>query len=179
MDWFWQQTTSVERSGCSAKLFKPEAQLLHLSFHLYHHINHHDFDLLRFYDIALLIATYPINWQEVLQAASMLQMVLPLQKLLPQFVKEWNAPIPPDVIEQLSQMHVSRRERRKFGQNRSTAAAFITNVLSLPTWKKRLRYARGILFPPLDYMKEYYKMRSPILLPFYYVHRWLSRSSQF
>jgi hypothetical protein len=179
MDWFWEQTDSYERNGSRFGCFKPEAQLLHLISHLSHHIDYNDTTLLRFYEIALLIDSSEIDWQEAFRAAVQFQMVLPLQKLLPVFVNEWDVSIPAEVLEQLTRLPVSQRERRiserTASAQRSGADDFITNLMSLPTWKGRLRYARGIIFPPPEYMKAYYQIQRPVLLPFYYLQRWLSR----
>ena len=79
-------------------------------------------------------------------------------------------------------MNPSVREKRKFmmfwGNDQNYAKTLLGETMSFPDWRSRLRYARLVLFPPKQYIIERYKVRTLLLVPFFYAFRLISRGFQ-
>ncbi len=136
------------------------------------------------HDLYQLIRLYAdsIDWEELLSVAQSFDLLLPLQKALPELEEGWGSPMPPGMLARLSSMAPSLREQRKFGMgwgaDQDYARTLLSGALSHPDWRSRLRYTGAILFPPRQYIIERYHVRQPALLPFYYAFRLLARLAQ-
>jgi len=173
--WFWQTARPVKMSEATTLVLSPTALLLHLCAHIYMH--HDREDLLSLNDICevLTVDREQLDWTEVLARAEACRLVLPLQRLLPVLAGEWGAPVPADILTQLAALPVSAEERRLFYWGAApTARRFLADLVSLPDWPARLRYAWRKLFPPPAYMRECYRVAHPWQLLFYYPYRWLT-----
>jgi len=180
MDWFWQTALSVRMGSTPALVLGPEAQILHLCGHLLlHHGSGDEPELLWLHDVAEVMAFYQeqIDWQQVLARAQAYDLVLPVQQVLTRVADEWSAPIPADVLKQLSVLFPSRDEVRIFNwltaEQRPVAQRFGVDLASMPSWQQRLRYAWINLFPSPAYMRHRYHIPRPFLVPLYYPYRWL------
>ncbi len=176
LDWFWETAQPVEIGQAAAWILGPEAQVIHLCAHLTLH--HGSEGRLWLHDIAEVIALYQsqINWEQLLAQAQACDLVIPLQRILPRIADEWQAPIPALVLEQLRALRPSRAEARVFSlltaKRRPVALRFWADLVSMPNWPHRLRYAWNNLLPSPTYMQRRYHISSPMLLLFYYPYRW-------
>lgn len=70
LDWFWSHTVAIEIDGRQARMFAPEAQVIHLAAHLV--IHHQGRGLRSAYDIALLLSRHAeqMDWPLVTQVAT-------------------------------------------------------------------------------------------------------------
>jgi hypothetical protein len=182
MDWFFAHQEALPQAGENAWALNPTALLLHLCAHLWLH--HNGGDLLGWYDIYLVLQkdAVRIDWDDLLARAAEFDLLLPLQRTLPELVSEWGAPVPTAVLEQLDRLQPSARERRKFGhilgEARNYADTIASSILAYPDWRTRLRFARLIFFPDPAYMLARYDRRSRFWLPWLYLYRLLSRALQ-
>jgi hypothetical protein len=184
MEWFWDNSLSVPLGQAAlVRLLAPEAQVLHLCGHLWLH--HRGGDLLGLNDIHEVIChnaaafnASAFDWSHLFRAARSLDLVIPLQKVLPALAEEWRTPIPPAVLDELRAIQPTRREQRKFSrlwwQKYTFAELLLVDLLSLPTWRDRLRYTWCKLFPLPEFMRATYPFSSGMLLPFAYLYRWLT-----
>lgn len=178
MDWFWDKIEADEIEGIQAQTFTPTAQLLHLCAHLWLH--HGGSNLLWECDIDTLIRRHGnrIDWYELIEAAAKFDLLIPLQKMLPEMVENWQSPVPHEVLIKIGGMQPSMRELRKFGKPWNTAPNFFKTItgsmLSYPTWSGRLHYMRILLFPPRKYIVERYRVGSQLLVPYFYMYRLVS-----
>lgn len=179
MDWFWQSAEPVEIGQVATLMLGPEAQMLHLCGHLLlHHGSGGDHSPRWLYDVAAVIASYGerVDWDEVLRRAQVYDLVLPLQRVLPQVRDEWKVPLPVGVLERVRTLQPSRDEVRVFGQltaaRRPVAQRFWADLTGIPDWRARVRFAWNNLFPSPLYMQRRYSIPYCFLLPFYYPYRW-------
>ncbi len=176
IDWFWQTALPVRIGNAPSLVLGPEAQVLHLCGHLLLH--HSGEELLWLHDVAEVIAFYreQIDWEQVLARAQAYDLVLPTQQILTRVGEEWQAPIPPDVLERLRALRPSRDEERVFAwlaaRHSSAAQRFWADLASMPGWGPRLRFVWRNLFPPAGYVQHCYRIAHPLLLPLYYPYRW-------
>ena len=182
LDWFWKNKTCTKKEGGDVLTLNPTAQILHLSAHLWLH--HGGGDLLGMNDLYQLIRLYGerIDWEEVVSVGESFDLLLPLQKVLPELAENWKSPVPGEVLSKLAKMDPSVREKRKFmmfwGNDHNYAKTLLGGAMSFSDWRSRLRYARLVLFPPKQYIIERYKVRTSLLVPFFYAYRLISRGFQ-
>ena len=151
LNWFWQTARPASFSHSQALVLGPEAQLLHLCAHLALH--HGGERLFWRHDVVAVLYAYRdrIDWDLVLAKAQLLDLVLPLQQVLPAVSAEWGAPIPENVLHRLEALIPSPAEVRVV--NRLTAAdrpvvqRFWTDLAGQASWRARLLYALVQLFP--------------------------------
>lgn len=175
--WFWETAQPVQIGGARTLVLGPEAQILHLCAHLQFH--HDGQGLGWLHDIAEVVAFYEgrIDWDEVLVRAQAYELVAPLQHMLPKVADEWGASIPADVLDRLRGLRLSRNEARGIewleDQYRPVAQQFLAELVGTRGWRARLRCAWDKLFPAPAYMQSRYGMPHRVLLPLYYLYRWL------
>jgi len=178
MDWFWQTALPVHIGDVSAWVLGPEAQVLHLCGHLLlHHGSEKRLRLLWLHDVAEVIAFYQeqIDWDQVLARARAYDLVLSAQQILTQVGDEWQAPIPPTVLERLCALRPSCGEGQSFAWLTTVdrpAQRFWTDLASVSGWGPRLRFMWYDLFPSAGYMQRRYRIPHRLLVPLYYPYRW-------
>lgn len=180
--WFWKNITISLREGVAFRTFNPTAQLLYLCAHLWLH--HEGGNLLWQHDIDLLIRRHgpDIDWNEIIEISASFELLIPLKKILPELVGVWKTPVPETILLELARLETSVREQRKSGNSFTNNAnyfeAFLNNMLSYPNWHSRLAYIRMIVLPPRRYIVERYRVRSPLLVPYFYAYRLVSTAIQ-
>ena len=182
MNWFLGQRIAVEKDGWEVFTFSPLVQLLHLSGHLWLH--HGGGDLLGLNDIYQVIRQNHerIDWEQVLATGEAFELLLPLQKVLPELAAQWKSPVPEEILAKLSQTRPTLRETRKFGKfwgdDHNIADTLLAYALSYPDWPTRLRFLWTRVFPPPGYIRDHFKVRTPLLIPYFYTYRLAARAIQ-
>ena len=177
MDWFWESARPAAIADVPAFVLGPEALLIHLCGHLALH--HTNTGLLWWYDVAEVLAAYreEIDWPALLAHTQEYGLLLPVRTVLSRAVDEWGAAVPADVVHALRSLRESPMERRIFADltaaQRSPRRRFWSDLTSMSDWRRRLRFARTNLFPSPAYMRRRYAIAHPLLIPFYYLYRWL------
>ena len=173
----WETAESVAFEGSTACALSPEHELLHLCGHLALH--HRGVGLLWWNDIADLITCDAdrLDWDRLLTEAEALNLIMPLQAVLPEAAERWAAPVPPDVLYRLAALVPRPDEARVYHQltagHRPPARRLLSDLSEIPGWGARLRFLFRNLFPSAAYMDERYGISRPWLRPFYYLRRWL------
>jgi hypothetical protein len=177
MAWFWETALPVQVEGSAALVLGPEALLLHLCAHL---ALHHGSSGARWlHDVAEVVQRFQdrLDWEQLLGRAQAWDLVLPVQQVLGRVARDWQAPIPDDILQRLSALRPSLAEARVVARltapQRPVAQRFWSDLASMPAWGDRLRYAWGNLFPSAAYMRQRFGISPPLLLPFAYPYRWL------
>lgn len=172
----WASAVEFQMDDQPARVLSPELELLHLCGHLTLH--HRGQGLLWWNDIAEVIhADSPrLNWDKLLQQAAELDLVLPLQHILPEVARGWRAPVPPEALDRLAALTPSREEAQVFDSltagHRPPARRLLADLQGLPGWKPKARFLASNLFPSAAYMDERYAITHPWQRPFYYPYRW-------
>ncbi|MCS6844604.1 MAG: nucleotidyltransferase family protein, partial [Caldilineales bacterium] len=170
--WFWETAAEAQVGHTPVRILGPEAELLYLCGHLALH--HRGEGLLWQHDLAALLAAgaHTLDWDGLLARAQQLELLLPLQTLLPILARRWAAPVPAAVLERLAGLRPTPQEARVFRQltthQRPVLQRLAADLAGIPTWRGRLRYAWCNLFPSADYMRQRYAVRHGALLPLYY-----------
>ena len=177
MDWFWETAGTASIAGAPTLVLGPEALLIHLCGHLALH--HGGKGLLWWHDVVEVLVWYRgrIDWPELLSRVEWYDLLLPVRTVLTGAAEEWGAPVPDAVLRALCAQVPSPRERRVFADlgaaQRSAGQRFWSDLVAIPDWRQRLRFARTNLVPSAAYMRQRYRIAHPLLLPFYYPYRWL------
>jgi len=147
LQWFWDHTVPATIGGAPALSLAPEAQLLHLCAHA--RLHHYGDELLWLHDVAELLtaARDRIAWNVVLRQARACHLVSAVRDVVMDVGREWQAPIPTNVLRELSTLR--------------------------PSLTSSARYAWARVFPSFPYMQQRFGVPRRWLLPFYYPYRWL------
>jgi hypothetical protein len=130
-------------------------------------------------DIALLVKKHlnVIEWEELFSRAQDNNLLIPICKALEILASEWQVAIPQPILARLEQLQPTHQEQIVFArltsQERGVAGRFWDDIRSIPSWRMRLLFAWDNLFPSPAYMQDRYRIPHPILLPFYYLYRWM------
>jgi hypothetical protein len=158
----------------TAQMLAPEDQLLHLCIHnLFHHLG----QLYRTgADIAFLLTKFgdQIDWDHLLNLAIDSQMILALESTLSQAANQWYAPVPKNVLAELSTLQPRVRERFFLRSQRSEFLKVLRTFAMLPGLDLRGQFVFGQLFPERAYMEWRYGTRSTTPLPLAYTRRYAS-----
>ncbi len=177
MDWFWENTKSLEIEEMSYRVLNLEANLVYLPAHM---ALHHRFrGLHSLLDMALLIVHNQdrIDWEVVIRAAQQSELLCSLSATLDRLAQYWPS-LPIDEPRRLlKDTQPSTQDRRLFEllstDERTVTLDFYTTLVTLPDFASRVRYAWVNLFPHPAYMIERYKIRAPWHLPYWYLIRFV------
>lgn len=168
LDWFWAHRTPFRVQGRTAFMLDASAQLLHLAAHSALH--HQDSRLIWSYDLALLVSQQAarLDWYETIETAQAFGLALSLRHALQEMSTLWQLPLTPQAQAFVAQPKSSWSERAMFSLARSRyrEARWLADGLGVG-----LTYWLSHLFPAPAYMLQHYRVRHPILLPFYYLAR--------
>lgn len=180
IEWFWERTVEASITGHSARLFAPEAQLLHLSLHFALH--HWSDRLLWAFDLALLLAQHSgtLDWDEAVEAARRFGLAQAMQTSLAVVAEWWGVAPPPAALARLKAARpgVAERWLLRVMTARRREARILSDGLSLPGTRAKLGYWLGLVFPSQAYMRQRYGVKHGALLPAYYAARLLTGAFQ-
>ena len=170
MDWFWEHTALVEIGQQHARVFSPEAQLLHLCSH--HALHHADQGLFWLYDIAELIRQYGsiLDWDTVITLANRYEWGRSLASAVEGVFTVFGMPVDPAVKLKVSRLQESPQERF----TRAMVGRFswvLVNGWQHVGLRRRLGFWLRMLFPPADYMRRRYGASGRIRLGTQYLRR--------
>lgn len=178
MDGFWETARPATIGQTPAQVLGPEAQLLHLCAHLVLH--HAGGELLWLHDVAEAVVAYrdeDLDWDRLISQARAWRLVRPVQQVLARVSADWQAPIPPAVLERLGDLRPSPEEERVLtaitSAQGSAGRRLWAELRSMPAWGPRLRFLGRSLFPPPGYVRHCHTVPHPLLVPLYYPYRWL------
>jgi len=160
----------------TSHVLSSEHELLHLCGHLALH--HRGVGLLWWNDIAELITCDAdrLDWNRLLTEAGRLNLIMPLQAVLPEAAEQWAAPVPPDVLHRLAALVPRPDETRVYHQlttdYRPPTQRLLADLSGITDWRARLRFLFRNLFPSAAYMDERYGIRRPWMRVCYYPYRW-------
>jgi hypothetical protein len=175
-DVLWSAARPIKFNRTPTLMLGPEIQFLHLCGHL--SLHHAGKGWLWRHDLAeiLMHATYHLDWERLLASAQNYDLVIPLRTHLTEVVDIYKINIPIQVLSKLTDLTPSPFERHFFSTSSSPSAApgktFLNDFRNIPGLRSKVHFALANLFPSSMYMKYRYKVKSPFLLPFYYIYRW-------
>lgn len=179
LDWFWGTARPLSTDVSQGLILGPEAQLLHLCAHLMlHHSGMPPGYLLWLHDIAAWLTHFGValDWDALLAHAPRYDLLLPLQRILPVVARDWDAPMPPDVLAQLAALRPSATERRVAARltdpQRTVTQRFWDDLATLDDWPSRVGFAVANVFPAPAYMQARYGVANPVFVPLLYPYRW-------
>lgn len=175
MDWFWENTVTLEIEGEKYKVLNPVANMVYLPAHL---ALHHRYQALHpLLDLALLIIHHQetTDWNKVIHAAQQFELLFALRETLNRLAQHWSSLPILEPLQYLDRVQPSTNDSRLFhlltAETRTTTLDFYTTFVSLPGFLPRLRYAWVNLFPQPAYMNRRYGVIRNWHLPYWYLHR--------
>ncbi len=197
MAWFWETARPIHINGSATLMLGAEAQLLHLCSHLVlHHGQAAGLDLRLLVDVAELLRQTVdvandgadrtadhqpgqrvdgIDWALVLRRAQAWDLVIALQRVLPDAAARLGAPVPATALAELRRLRPRPEEARVVAAlttvDAGVAERFWTDLAGLSGTRARLRFIRYNLFPSADYMRQRYGHRGAVP-PWAYLYRW-------
>ena len=173
-DYLFPRSLPLQIGTETARMLAPEDQLLHLCIHnLFHHLGQlHRTGA----DVAFLLTKFgdQIDWDKLLSLAVESQMILAFESTLRQAANQWYAPVPENVLSELSALQPRVRERFFLRCQRSEFLKVLRTFVTLPGIGLRAQFAIGQLFPERAYMKWRYGTRPTTPLPLAYTRRYAS-----
>ena len=179
LDWFWNSAKFSGTENLSALVLSPEAQLLHLSGHIW--LSKHAVEpmLLWMNDIAALIYAYEnrLDWDLLLRQTEGCQLIYTVRHTLQKLRREWKVPIPQEVLSHLETMNPSPFELDvidRYITDRSPLERARDKLSDAPNSRHRAALALRWLFPSPEFLRFRYRNTHPLALPFLYIYRgWL------
>jgi hypothetical protein len=179
LDWFWQSARISKSNNHPTMILSPEAQLLHLSGHIW--LSKHALEpmLLWLFDIAALIYNYQdeLDWDLLLRQTENCHLVYTIRHTLQKLAQEWHVPVPAEVLARLETMNASPFELEIISRYNTRRTPFkrVQHMLSdAPNPGRRIALALRWLFPSPAFLQFRYRNSRPLALPFLYIYRgWL------
>jgi hypothetical protein len=105
-----------------------------------------------------------LDWPAVMRQAQAWELVLPLQKVLPEFARDYGLAELELVLAPLAALRPNRAEKAAFDRLASGSRT--------SGWGRRLAFAAANLFPSRAYMRRRYGIANSVWTPSYYPYRW-------
>ncbi len=193
-DWFWRHTQPLRElraappgvfpraepspllSFPGGQALSPTSHVMYLSTHLFLQHGAARGLLLWLYDLHLLLTRYgeEIDWEALLARSRHLGWGAPLAAALSQIRDVFQTEIPPEVLEFLHAHQDARSQgwvAYKSRLNQSRAWMWWQKWRTL-TWRGRLAYGLGNVFPSPAFIRRRYAPNPAWLWPWYYFYRW-------
>ncbi|MCA2966831.1 MAG: nucleotidyltransferase family protein [Acidobacteriaceae bacterium] len=166
--WFWQQTETITIAGAPALVLRPTAQLLHLAAHLTLH--HFDARGIWTYDIALLLARWPIDAALLRDAAARFALGPALLAADDATRAHWNTGLAPALRHEIAAAsNWSARWRWALAAERWRALRPLWNIAAQPSLGQRLAAAHAALLPSAEYLRAWHGNAT-------HLDRWLTKT---
>lgn len=178
----WRERTRlIPWKGMMIRVLDPAAALIHASIHqMYQHWG--DIRLIWLYDLDRLIRGVPAyrlsgdDWT-IVQEESIQAGVLPaVQEAIRAAAYWFGTPLPEPAHQLLARKpdsHQTYHFNRHAVPGLTSAQKTWFDLQQRPNWWERIRIVAQKLLPRPAYMVQRYQIRYPLLLPFYYLWRWL------
>ena len=174
MEAIWSRCRRGRVAGIEAWRLSDEDLVLHLCFHLLHHGN--GAPLLWWHELDLLIAPIgrSLNWRQVVTTAESSGQSVLVHEVLRTLVDRFNTPVPAATVALFAVGPVPASTAMLLaGGPALEGREEFAQLLSLPGWRAKVRYALGLLFPSPGYMVRRYAVRGRAGLGTAYVTRLL------
>jgi hypothetical protein len=180
MNWFWNQTEPMDSSFSKRRLenllmLTPTAQVLYVATHAMLQHGGKDALLRWFYDLDRLIRSYKesLDWNLLLSQARIFNWGSALEAALNKTVACFETPIPEQVLSSLSGISDRNQQLVALKQIRPTTHLLMERqeLLSMKS-TARIRYLLALVVPSPAFMHRRYQMKSPWMIPLYYIIRW-------
>ena len=171
-EWLWRDPGALVVDGLPALTLSPEATIIHSCLHFLDHTGTKG-TLLWLCDVAEVARKKDVDWDALARAVREYRITLPVRSLL-LTCRETLGVSPPDhVLDRLLAAHPGFVEKKAYqfclSGSRSTASKTLFDFLASQGLGARARLLSARLFPPRAYIVARYRVRSPALLPFYYL----------
>ncbi len=171
-DWLWRDPGALVVDGLPALSLSPEATIIHSCLHFLDHTGTKG-TLLWLCDVAEVARKKDVDWDALARAVREYRITLPVRSLL-LTCRETLGVSPPDrIMDGLLAARPGFVEKKAYqfclSGSRSTASKTLFDFLATPGLRARARLLSARLFPPRAYIMARYRVRSPALLPYYYM----------
>lgn len=171
-DWLWRDPIGMVVDGLPALTLSPEATIIHSCLHFLDHTATKG-TLLWLCDIAEVARKKDVDWDALAHSVSEHRITLPVRSLL-LTCRETLGVSPPDrIMDGLLAARPGFVEKKAYqfclSGSRSTASKTVFDFLASQGLGARVRLLSARLFPPRAYIMARYRVRSPALLPYYYM----------
>jgi len=176
LDWIWDSSSTIKFNQACALKLNPSINFLYLCGHLSFH--HAGKGLLWKHDLAEIIMQYSgdLNWDKLINYAHMYDLVLPLKINTLSLLETYGPILSPKIISKLEEATPSNAENQYFkrlsSELKTPGRTFIYDFIEIPERRKKFLFVAANIFPSINYMKNRYRIRFPIFLPFFYIYRW-------
>jgi hypothetical protein len=179
IEWFLIQQERIEKDGVSFLILQPEAHLIYLATHAIFQHGEANASLLRFYDLHLVITQSPdFDWDLAVRKANEFGWSYSAERALLLTHTYFATPIPPGVFEALHAGHLQQDLKRASAANQQSRWGAIQRRSTQMSWLVRIKFAVGLAFPPLSYMRYRYRLQNNRQALFHYPYRWWDAASE-
>lgn len=181
VDWFLDQTTTIDFAGRPLCILRPEANLLYLCAHAILQHGEGASSLLRFYDLHRLITASPaLDWSLVLAKATDFGWEYVLERGLSLSQAYFGTGLPDGILTHLQEQRATAKFAELIEGRRQPAGRWrgTTSRLSAMGWSGRIRLAVGLASPPPSYMRYRYGLPNNWQALLHYPYRWWDAASE-
>jgi hypothetical protein len=178
MEWFWENTESAHTPLIGFKTLSSTACLIYLCAHA--ELQHHDFRLLRYLDLHLLVTCASLDWQVILERAVALRWTFAIERALQTCVNLFGTPIPDGILAQLRAQRPADEDTLFAIASRQKGSRWVSvrRVFGRLSLVDLLRLIIRILFPPPIYLRTRYALAEDQAVWPYYLYRWLDQGRE-
>lgn len=178
MPWFWAHQQTVHLGDNTAfSTLAPEAHFLYLCAHAILQHGEYNLILLQFYDLHQLITQNALNWQIIVDQATILGWTLCVERALQLSIEYFATPIPDTVFDALLSERLPHDLLPSIDELTDTEPRWegVRRVLKVLSLREKVNYVRAILFPTRSYMYRRYNIKLRKAVWFYYAYRWFDQ----
>lgn len=179
MKWFFTQQDRIEKDGLSYLILQPEAHLIYLAAHAIFQHGEANASLLRFYDLHLVITqSTDFDWNLAVSKANEFGWSYSAERALLLTHTYFATPIPTGVLEALRAGHLQQDLNWASATNQQSRWGAIQRRSTQMSWLVQIKFAVGLAFPPLSYMRYRYGLDNNQQALFHYPYRWWDAASE-
>lgn len=180
LNWFLDQTETVDRYGYPLLILKPEAHFLYLCAHALLQHSEDDFYALRFLDLHELVKHYRLDWEIIVKKAVELKWTYAVKRALKITVQLYATQIPETVLKDLmsSENDESSTRYAMMLSGKGSRGERLWSDIQQIKWKNLPAFVYRVLFPSRIYMKHRYQIPSHNPVFPYYFYRWFDQARQ-
>lgn len=176
LEWFWTQIIAV-RKGSNFTVLLPEAQLLYLSAHAILQHGKANTSLRQYFDLHQIITNTLIDWEKVIQQASILGWGHAIDQSLTTVAQYFPAPVPDVMFDAIRKTCSSSTASMRLLRKGARWERMWMRLQGLSAGQK-IDLVFRILCPPKAYIRRRYNLRSGQPAWPYYLYRWFDHSKE-
>jgi len=166
----WQRGTKEQINGQEVWFMSSEDSIANL---MGHNFRHKKRKIITYFDVGFLIKTQEIDWERVASSLEFSLTNLYAEKFLKKAKDEFGFAIPQSVLDELNNINKNRSsfDRILNSNLRVNQLNFLEKFTQTQSFKEKILWLTGYIFPSKNYMEQAYKTNNKFYLISLYIYR--------